>query len=408
MDEYFCSLCGGPFYAPERTKAGPDDPDKEAQTLVEGDDDFEHHYDGKKVSKEELLWLRRLRVIARYNDEREDGRVYPEGMSGCEGYWISGIGYECSLNEATVPYLYEAALPEDRNQYVFDEDQVEANLTVYGEFGNGEPRKMWSYPFHDACFQILAAALAFKEGQLDDSTSIPWNVLHHVFGTHCEADCGVDFALRLDYEHNCIEQYWTTRRGDEQYVSDPVNIRALRELLANPRSLVHNTSSPSKLSSAHTKLDTFARLPPELLFQLVSYLPNSAVASLRLASRSIAALPLETSQTFWLSRIAHLPYIVDADLEWTEGKGGDWREVFKTLKAAGRGEGELADALGFVNRRRIWKICIGLVEEAAALVAGGFKEADIDEGGDEHPEQDDSAGEDGSEGHDETEGGDAS
>ncbi|EPQ53039.1 hypothetical protein GLOTRDRAFT_139988 [Gloeophyllum trabeum ATCC 11539] len=399
MDQYFCALCGGPFSVPERTRAGPADPDKDARTLVEGDEDFEYTYDGERVAKEELMWLVRLRVLAPYYDQRE----YPTGMRVRDGYWVSGVGVECSLNTATVPYLYDDVENED-DLDARDKDGVAEAIDVYGDPDDRAPRALWAYPFHDGCFQILEAALAFAEDQPGAPTRIPWSVVHHVFGTHCEAEGGVDCALQLDYGHTCIEQYWTVNRGEERYVSDPINVPALRELLTNPPPLAAASTPPPKLGHINTKSDAFARLPAELLFQVLSYLPDAAVAALRLASRAVASLALDASQAFWRARIAYLPCVLPADLEWTKGKGGDWREVYRILRV-----GEV-EALGFTNRRRVWGICMGVVREAAELVKGGFVPEDVRmcerDGGSEGGHQ--YAGEHGSGGEDESEQGNES
>ncbi|TFK51265.1 hypothetical protein OE88DRAFT_1659138 [Heliocybe sulcata] len=377
MDEYYCSLCGGPFSTQERTKAGPDDPDKDAIAEWSSNEDY-YYYDGTKISKEDMMWLQRMRVIAPYYEEREDGKTYPDGMVLRDGYWISGVGLECCLNEAAVPYRYQDTLPEDHEE--LDENTTERGLTVYGEFRNDEPRSEWSYPLHDACLQILEAALEYKQAQLGIKR-IPWNVVHHVLGTHCDASCGVDSCLQLDYEHTSNEQYWSVQRGQEEYVSDPVNVRALQDLLSNPPPINTSPSPPlfsRPLMCAGAATDILSRLPWELLFHLVAYLPTPAVAALRMASRAVAVLRLESSQAFWRSRVMYAPYVLEADLKFSTNEGGDWRKVFMMLKEGD--EGELEESLGWKNRRRIWRVCMGLVEEAAGLVIDGAALAD---GGDD-------------------------
>lgn len=375
VDEYMCCLCGIPFQVPPRTKAGSDDPDTDAPAAEDVEEDLDDHFDGELVSKDDLQWIGRVRVIARYSKDgkSESEKPYPEGMEVRDGYWISGIGLKPLVYEAevTVPFCYNDVLPDDSSEW--DDGKVEESLVIYRGDSPDEPAR-WSYPAHDACLQILEAAFIFKQDQLGASTKLSWKLLHYVFYEYMPAFEEIG-SLQVDYHLGGeFGDRWMVVRGEEECVSDPINVPSIRVLLANPPPLEDISPSsghPMRLSRGPNSTDVFARLPPELVLWLVSYLPDSAVVALRLVSRAVAVLPLEASQAFWMSRIALRPLIIPADLEFMKSRHGNWREVYLKLKTARKNNGELAKALGFRNRARIWNVCTFLVRDVAILAQRG-------------------------------------
>ena len=84
-------------------------------------------------------------------------------------------------------------------------------------------------------------------------------------------------------------------------VYDPERIKSGDEILQGLPTLARN-SIPQQISLRRDTKEVFLRLPPELLPQILCFLPTLSVRSLRLASRVMANVPLNSM--YWKSRFA--------------------------------------------------------------------------------------------------------
>jgi hypothetical protein len=169
---------------------------------------------------------------------------------------------------------------------------------------------------------------------------------------------------------------WHTRRGtevccsgeDPSYSADPVDVEALEDwyiaLIRSCRSLsTLPVKSPLLIHASHLTTDCFSQLPSELLYKILSYLPLPCVTSARLASRDMAALPLDTA--FWRTRVllptVDIPWLWDMDLSersWEVGEeaGVEWKVCLKTLvEATPQQLLNKDEPIGLRSRRRIWR-----------------------------------------------------
>ena len=83
-------------------------------------------------------------------------------------------------------------------------------------------------------------------------------------------------------------------------VCNPDSSRGFETLLANPPLQAATAESPHAISELTNVHDSFCRLPEELLLEIILLLPTASVQRLRLASRAIASVRLNTE--FWRSR----------------------------------------------------------------------------------------------------------
>ena len=83
-------------------------------------------------------------------------------------------------------------------------------------------------------------------------------------------------------------------------VHDPDNSQGFGTLLTKPPLLAATAESPPPISMVINTHDIFCRLPEELLLEIICLLPTASIHKLRLASRAIASVHLNTK--FWRSR----------------------------------------------------------------------------------------------------------
>lgn len=115
-------------------------------------------------------------------------------------------------------------------------------------------------------------------------------------------------------------------------VQDPERVLGLNERTQNPPLL--ETESQTIQFTCNTN-DIFMRLPQEILQELLCFLPTSAVQAVRLASRSMAAVPL--SATYWRSRFQFPNELSHINLPLTSSSGQvdytfvDWKNLCDRL-----------------------------------------------------------------------------
>ncbi|KAI1841405.1 hypothetical protein JX266_012416 [Neoarthrinium moseri] len=245
----------------------------------------------------------------------------------------------------------------------------------------------WGFVFHEACWAVLEQAVT------PASVDVPalWRVL-------CSVPCGSDVP---NWGHNYGGLYMGTMRDQtkgEHFVllgrnsnlvipstfSDPYKVPEIERLVANLRIRPGperderdetDNGGPEPAVSMGRKSpggsmgnkDPFALLPTELKELLLSYTESPAVASLRLASRAMASMPLTQHffrSRFWPEREMHAFF--DAFLlPESEVRGTDWTRLYWQLKTRLRFN---RVCLGERNRLRIWNQTIKPLTEAVSQI----------------------------------------
>jgi hypothetical protein len=241
----------------------------------------------------------------------------------------------------------------------------------------------WGFLFHDACWQILEQAAS------PASVDVPslWRIL-------CSVPCGRDLP---NWGHNYGGLYMGIMKDQvrgEHFVlagpnpnlfgpnsnlvipsttSNPFRVPELEALVKRARIKdgesmeEENSDNEDKseimmddASAAHDPLSIF---PLELKEMLLCYLDSTSAASLRFASRAIAATSLTQQffrSRFWPGREMHVFF--DAFLlPEREMRGTDWEKLYWQLKIRvkyNRG------CLGERNRLRIWQQTVMPLAEA--------------------------------------------
>lgn len=178
----------------------------------------------------------------------------------------------------------------------------------------------YAMPFHPSCFEIFKRASLREHGCIDiDGLTSWWMAVGKkcAFDDHCE-DENVG---------KCQEQEWSHWEGTEYLVANPLFVPKLQDVLRqvtstppgfNPR----NSAFPVPESTAPgDSTDLFARLPPEIKFEILDQLHSRDIAALRLATRTFRQLPVSYFQKLlnrempWLweawptfNKLEQLPY----------------------------------------------------------------------------------------------------
>ena len=153
-------------------------------------------------------------------------------------------------------------------------------------------------------------------------------------------------------------------------VRDPGNGRGFDELFANPPLESTDTTSPL-IQFSDDGGDIFARLPEELLTEILVLLPTTSVRNLQLASRKIASVHL--SSRYWRSRFHYPNELCHVSLPPALLKAGqvgdrwiDWKRLCdQLLHPVGDGYE------WWQNRKRIMRLNKGLVESMSRRRSDG-------------------------------------
>ncbi|OOF91952.1 hypothetical protein ASPCADRAFT_509878 [Aspergillus carbonarius ITEM 5010] len=254
---------------------------------------------------------------------------------------LSGIGYINSLNEIV-------ALPKPGDFFLDSHAEIQSYVPFFDR-----DTDCWTFPFHAACWEILLQRIPEAASNIPRIASIlhgvlyctPWDAYGfprpgHDFGGAAQFQKPVGNPVRKMIGH-----------GYAHLLSSPSRQSSLKDLVRP----VHDCNAPPRIIQRLVITDDiFTRLPVEVLATVLTYLPSSSVASLRLASRSVASStnPMLLPQHFWKSRF--LPSFEMGFALPTETDGQpDWRDAYFAIKAAlkqTRGCDQLK------NRRRIWTV----------------------------------------------------
>ncbi|EQL36335.1 hypothetical protein BDFG_02075 [Blastomyces dermatitidis ATCC 26199] len=273
--------------------------------------------------------------------------------------FLTGVGGEIAY---TIPF----SAPSDRDQRYNDREYMFSPLDAFTPFHSPTYRPDIGYVFHDQCWNLLNA-LNYPDPVpvhrlYDIFRSLPLRSLHWVQWGHTYGGLVKTYPIYYPWEEARLAGMITgsvTRPKLSPYYyckQDPWDIPELRQILAETKESPAQEFNNDDLRIScrpQRHSDCFSELPVELREQILTQLLVKDVASLRLASRSFACLPL--SQYFWFSRF--LPgmdrdFIFEATRPDSESavnaRCRDWRTLYEKTGQI------LLEGGALANRVRIW------------------------------------------------------
>ncbi|KAF9739198.1 hypothetical protein PMIN06_009236 [Paraphaeosphaeria minitans] len=295
-------------------------------------------YDPTKLSRKDVRWLDRGRTLG-FNPEAP-------GVTKC---FISGLGQYDDYGS------FRIEIPGNEPN-----DPNEDEYTCYTTFQSDEHP---TYPFHEACLQVLKKCLGLREE--DD---IDRDVLYEVFAQNSQ-----DYASALSFDYGHIEgpeQFWSSFPGEEYVACDPGYREGLGEVF---QSLI-----PSKLFKKNVESlelerkvqdDPLGMLPYDVLYEICTYLSFTDEKSF--TQSSLHVYTSTQNGAFWkhMMRLHIYPWLWEACDIMKEGvfsEDLDDKSLFLWLEAATRPRfGAGGPLMGIINRRRIWNTCQQLAPQYA-------------------------------------------
>lgn len=231
-------------------------------------------------------------------------------------------------------------------------------------------QEAWGFPFHAACWDLLAFAHPALESHLqvlfDILRSIPqkngYLAWGHDYGGLLYAIVDPTRILPGDEPEHVV---LNSSHHSQAKVStcDPSLIPELQEQLhqsskSGPETVTYREHIQQPVAPSVCSADPFGMLPTELLQMVLLYLPSRDVLSLKLSSLFFAMTPLH--ELFWASLFSpdhEYEYIYEAR---TGVHGLSWKRFYLGIR-------RLKNCPGLVNRRRIWKLVLQLRDLILAL-----------------------------------------
>ncbi|KAL4929760.1 uncharacterized protein BDV17DRAFT_260921 [Aspergillus undulatus] len=320
-----------------------------ARYRVTSDDESIQSYDPRLVDQENIAWTSRVHCLGIHDVE------------GKSKAFVSGPGYYSDAGEMAVK-MGQRAQRTYFSCYGFGTDEVPGPVV----------------PFHWCCFEILLRSLTGTT----DPKNVDLDVLYDAMMSLCNQ---TGSALRLLYGDDVAQaqgQYWRCLPGVEYTVRHPTNTPDLTDFLKTQIKSNATLRTPSKaleldLSNREAR-NPFSILPPELIYQICSFLPGDSLKSLIQASPFIYLLTRDDH--FWRRFIeTDMPWLWEAEaLTKSKSKTGpdsrsdsdsdfdsdssldlDHKQVYIWLDAITKPKYGLEDTnlMGAANRRRIWGAC---------------------------------------------------
>ncbi|KAH7008863.1 hypothetical protein EDB80DRAFT_763936 [Ilyonectria destructans] len=281
----------------------------------------------------------------------------------CRKEWntahISGIGMRQDLQDL-IP-LDDSNRAYDVSDSIIDQSWIAVQF-LEGYYGTPMPRQnapeanSWflGFPLHTCCWDILSA-----NGRYESQTAI--QALFDVCASqpvqsdalNWNHDYGGFFRYQVDIQNLFPgeEPELSERRiQNSSYESDPAQIPELRRLAPNGDNglaIIDEDLGPKLKFYTSTPSDPFQLLPPDLLVEILVWLPSNDVVSLRLASREFANAELPNG--FWRSRFwpgRELSHIFETD-QWATA--GRCKSLFTEIKV-------LRALPSMLNRERVWAL----------------------------------------------------
>lgn len=229
--------------------------------------------------------------------------------------------------------------------------------------------KEMAMPFHPTCLEVFKRASLWGTGDVKMQDLMDWYRLEANFSQF-------DAFPRDEAAKRGREQMWRHNKGDEFLAANPCFMPNLGPILKSAtvtesEDLDYHRAA-FELQDSHSALrpnpsDAFACLPPELRYQLLSYLDPKDVGNLRLVSRAFRQLP---QSFFHQLLLRHAPWLWEAwsrlpysfwattsawnlrqeDNKWQEEKD-DFDRVIYTLVDEGGNEAALEAVRATIDAR---------------------------------------------------------
>ncbi|KAI4527346.1 hypothetical protein K525DRAFT_186971 [Schizophyllum commune Loenen D] len=335
MYDLLCALCSAPCTTPEYTGPQVFDYSDTALSLGEGYERW--------LSLSANQWLEHLRAVG-----------VNSAHTGAKRCYISGIGTNTYSSSICVE---PGDHPNAPTTVGGSNDLVDLDAyCCWKSTRNG----MGVFPVHFNCLNILK--MVFQQEGLDLDADILYESFRDTLLTYSFAnqfgDSGFDCDIVIDSNDMVTFVPQSEESEEESFVSDPVDIRGLKEYLENPPIIKAHVSAPSRHAECASRAqDPFASLPCELLLMVMLLIPKDSLQPFFLASP--AARSIWLPNTFFRARLA-----VDMPWAWEIIEGPlfrrtdvDWRRVYTHLRK--EADREWSDDMpGLANRRRIWDICV--------------------------------------------------
>jgi hypothetical protein len=303
--------------------------DEEIRGLVNhGDDDGQPSYDPRLLRLEYLMWLNRSRVLALNQDS--DPKPYISGRGRYDGggrFYVQKPGRD--PNDLGKTYLA---------------------VTAYAE------EETMAFPFHEACFDILAKQVGLEKGR-EINKDVMWEALNFQVVDERSMLDGVDYKLSEGHD----QQSWTNVPGEEYLVCDPSPRPGLREEIHDmlPACVLGRTSKVTDLSE-RVRSDPTQVLPYDILLGIIERMDTEDMLSFMKASYHVNSYTRESA--FWkhMIRMRILPWFDELRqfIETTSTDALDYKGLFLWVDAVTRPKyGNQGPLMHIANRRRIWGCC---------------------------------------------------
>lgn len=294
----------------------------------------EHTYDPEKISREDLQWIDRCRVLG-INPELDDERkAFISGRGRFDGHFDFEIGSAGS----------DPRDPKIDNHPLYHCCEPETDTATF--------------PFHEECFKLLVKCLGYENRKEVDK-----DVLYAVMLQNVEK-----FAAHLTLHYEKLEgddQYWECYAGHEWCVANPGAKDGIHEEIKSMLPAQLFSRSDTHLASVDlghkVKNDPLTVLPYDVLHGIFSDLSIKDTKSLINASLYVFGCTREP--TFWrrMIRIHIVSFFWELDSmlqDTTFPNTFDWKGFFQWLNTTlGPTFGMEGPLMAIVNRRRIWKVC---------------------------------------------------
>ncbi|KAF2501559.1 hypothetical protein BU16DRAFT_534216 [Lophium mytilinum] len=345
--DFYCACCGGGFklwsalppaeeWARIRKlleegskqevprKKDENEEDGEEEEEDEAEDDDEGWLDCSICSHESTDWMKHLRLLG-HNPHGKVGR----------GVFLTGLGYAQDYGSTEVepgnhPNVLTADGPDVQTYYSAWDGKLQLSVYV-NVLSTGDELIDFPLPFHDQCLQMIRRVISGKpDGEISiDTLYDAMGTARGGLGTERDPRPYNNSSLFLNYYQfagAAREQYWGADRGYEPWYNDPIDIPAISKFLKNlPRA-----APPREVKASDPAKDPFAKMPLELLVEIIMQLPQESLLPFFLSSR--AARLASQSQWVWKKRIlVDMPWMWELDEKKDYPEEVDWHAVYAKL-----------------------------------------------------------------------------
>lgn len=232
-------------------------------------------------------------------------------------------------------------------------------ITPLQFFGNGITT-VWGFPFHYSCWELFQA-VSPESGDIRDLFLL---LRSQPVTNRGLIDWGHDYGGKIAWSKASSPDegryYWSPKHADMDDW-DPLYVPAIKKAVRGLKERrIVSTSFPSGQSIATNdgEGDGFSSLPVEIVHEVLTLLPTADVASLRLASRWVAAVSVDLPNAFWVSRFdpGHEFEQIFEAREYLDPCWSPNKHTYLAFKAAVKATRD--DTWALEHRARIYDLCL--------------------------------------------------